>query len=143
MLEDLRDLVWIIDPSHDALGSLVAKMRSAADALLGDRCRFVVDDALPLGDLSMRRRRELLMIYKELVHNVARHAGPSAVEISLASGPDGLVLQVADEWVGFDSRQPASGHGLGSIRARAKRLGGELHIESSPGQGTRATLVVP
>lgn len=49
----------------------------------------------------------------------------------------GLLLEVCDDGIGFDSTSSFPGHlGLHSMRERIARLGGTLKIESTPGQGT-------
>ena len=79
---------------------------------------------------------------------------PIAVYSCDASGVvrDGsLYIQISDQGVGFDPRvsatkgdhSPAAGFGLLSIRERMLSLGGRFELESSPGNGTTATLVLP
>ena len=56
------------------------------------------------------------------------------------------VLEIEDDGIGFSG--PASGApgghvGLKSLQERAKRLGGQLRIESEPGEGTRARVLLP
>ncbi len=50
---------------------------------------------------------------------------------------EGVLLEVCDDGVGFDTTQSFPGHlGLHSMRERIARQGGTLQIESTPGQGT-------
>lgn len=143
MLGDLRDLVWLVDPGQDRVRDLNEKMRSLAHDLLGERNRFhsAVDDVA--ARLGMEERRELLRIYKELLHNAARHSEADRVDIRVEEREELLVLRVEDDGVGFDPEAATSGHGLTSIRARARRLGAELVVDSAPGRGTRAHLELP
>lgn len=141
MLEDLRDLVWLVDPSHDSAEGLLMKMRSVAESLLGDRFTLQAEGVPSLHRLRMAERRELLLIYKELLHNAARHARADKVHVGLVATAGGLRLTVADNGVGFDPSTVTPGHGLHSMRQRAQRLGGELRIESVPGSGTEAVFV--
>ena len=143
MVADLRDIVWAIDPDSDRLSDVVTRMRDTASALLRDvTVTFQVN---PQRDLSraigMTARRDLFLIYKELLHNVTRHSGARNVRIELQSTGHVLRLVVADDGVGF-SPGGQSGTGLKSMRERASRLGGDLQLSSEPGKGTTATLTV-
>jgi signal transduction histidine kinase len=93
--------------------------------------------------IDLTARRDLLLIYKELLHNIARHAHARAVRIDLTSRRDEIELVVSDDGCGFDSSAVRLGTGLRSMRERAERLGGRFDLTSTRGAGTTATLVVP
>src|SRR6185503_10167221 len=80
----------------------------------------------------------LYRILQEALRNVAKHAQTDRVRVSL-SAADGreVVLRIADSGVGFDLPSGRTGPGLGlaSMRERARLVGGELHVTSSPGGG--------
>ena len=72
------------------------------------------------------------------MNNVLKHAQADSVTVSLRS-EDGLVLlEIVDDGKGFspEAAQDSGGLGLAGIRERVESMGGELAIESSPGQGT-------
>jgi len=140
MLEDLRDLVWLVGPEHDSAEGMLLKMRTVAESLLGERFTMRADGVPALHHLRMADRRELLFIYKELLHNAARHAAAANVSIALDAGPDSIRLAVVDDGVGFELNSTVQGNGIASLHERARRLGGILKIESEPGRGTRAVF---
>ena len=149
MVDDLRDIVWAIDPDADRLEQIVSRMRDVADTLLpGARVRFHAPAAVAMaGGVGMAARRDLLLIYKELLHNIARHAKAGAVDIRLTARRDEIELVVEDDGRGFDPSVVRSGTGLKSMRERAARIGGRLELVSRNGgddaaTGTRATLTV-
>lgn len=85
---------------------------------------------------------------RELLINVAKHAGVADASLACVCDGDRLILIVSDAGCGFD---PAAhfgswpGHnsfGLRSIYERIANLGGEVDIDSSPGNGTTVTLSV-
>jgi signal transduction histidine kinase len=88
----------------------------------------------------MAFRRDVVLVYKEILSNIVRHAGAHhvAIRIDLHSGK--LRLIVSDDGGGFDAAQPSAGNGLATMRRRAQQLGGTVEIEGSPGKGTVVTL---
>ncbi|MFW5955716.1 MAG: sensor histidine kinase, partial [Rhodothermales bacterium] len=102
MVDDLRDIVWTIDPERDNLDDLVERMRDTAAALLPTvRCEFEVPESLPRS-LSMMARRELFFIFKEALHNIARHAWATHVVVRIEVRNHHLELVVLDNGIGFD-----------------------------------------
>ncbi len=87
---------------------------------------------------------------RELLFNIVKHAGvrEACLEMAQHDG-DRVRITIADSGKGFDvaSLRPADrtegGFGMTSIRQRLRLLGGQIEIQSTPGHGTRATLVAP
>lgn len=87
-------------------------------------------------------------IFQELLSNVARHAQARSVRLHITvDGPPDpvLYLDVRDDGVGATPEALADPRSWGVIgmRERAGHFGGRLSIDSAPGQGTRARLVMP
>ncbi|NQT91654.1 MAG: PAS domain S-box protein [Lentisphaerae bacterium] len=85
---------------------------------------------------------------RELLLNVAKHAGCAKASLRLRQEPGVIVLEVSDNGKGGkpeDLQVPGGrqGFGLFSIRERAELLGGELTVDSRPRRGTRVTLCLP
>lgn len=91
----------------------------------------------------------LYRLAQESLSNVRRHAHATRVEIKLTYGEDAVKLEIADNGVGFEAPESMaelvrSGRlGLMGIYERARLFGGKATITSSPGQGTRVTIVIP
>lgn len=144
MADDLRDIVWLANPRFDTLSDLVEKMRTTADAVLdGTAHTFVCTDAEAVQALDMEQRRQLFLLYKEALRNVARHAEAEDVTVRLACDADTLRLDVTDDGVGFDREAVPEATGLASLDDRARALGGTVEIDSQPGEGTRVRLRAP
>lgn len=92
----------------------------------------------------------LFQTVRELLFNVVKHANVKGAQVEVAEEANHLrlLVEVSDRGRGFDvaavmaQPQDRGGIGLISIRNRLELLGGQFHIESQPGQGTRATIVV-
>jgi PAS domain S-box-containing protein len=87
----------------------------------------------------------LYRVVQESLQNVIRHSGASLAHVELTAAPDGIYLRVTDSGVGFNPHLPdvATGLGMVSMRERLRLVGGQLHIESEPGHGTRVEAWVP
>lgn len=90
-----------------------------------------VPDRLP-ADVSLC----LYRVAQEALNNIVRHgqATHAAVDLRLRGGR--LLLQVADDGVGFDPSMVPAGLGFASMRERLKAVQGGLDIDSKPGRGT-------
>ena len=88
-------------------------------------------------------------IVQEALTNIARHAQAKRVEIRLDRDGDQLVLQVTDDGCGFDQNEARAraiaGESIGvlGMQERATLIGGQLHIESTPGRGSSVQLRCP
>ena len=87
---------------------------------------------------------------RELLFNVAKHAGVTRAKVCLSRLNDHIQIVVSDEGIGFDpeklyksANDAASGFGLFSIHERLELLGGSLKVESAPQRGTKFTLIAP
>jgi signal transduction histidine kinase len=100
-------------------------------------------DDLPL---DQRTELELFLVVREAVHNSVKHAEPDHIEIRLyepAGAAGRLVVEVADDGVGFDPTDLHPGHlGLETMRERTERVGGQFTIDSSPAGSTTVRAVV-
>jgi signal transduction histidine kinase len=96
--------------------------------------------------LRPEHEHELLRIAQEAVSNAVRHARPSTVRITMADEPAHWALSVADDGVGMEQHvelYSGEGFGLTSMRQRAGAIGGEWHIDSELGAGTRVSVRLP
>jgi ligand-binding sensor domain-containing protein/signal transduction histidine kinase len=145
--ESMSDIVWAVDPRKDRLIDLVQRMRQTTFNLLEVDGREVTFDAPPDSalegvGLAPDRRRHLLLILKEAVTNVARHAGATRAAIRLEVRGDRLTLAVEDNGRGPGEGR-ADGRGLRNMAARAQALGGRLTVAPQPGGGTIVRLEAP
>jgi len=136
---DLRPLTL------DDLG-LVAAIEALAQEFKrrsGVQCELAISDA----DLVLppAHATAVFRIVQESLTNVAKHAMASAVEVVLQAEPEAIIVTVRDDGVGFstsDPRKPQS-FGLLGVRERASLLGGEIRVNSTPGQGTEIEVRLP
>jgi signal transduction histidine kinase len=90
----------------------------------------------------------LYRIVQEALHNIYKHAHATNVSVLLDAHDGTLTVCIEDDGCGFttgDSPDVAHTHNLGliSMRERTKLIGGEVDIDSAPGQGTSISVHVP
>ena len=135
-------------PFSELLESLVGLHREMAPE--GLDIRLDLRDGVLEGPLR-ETGRELLRIIGEALTNARRHSVASIVLVSVSTCEDGkrLWAEVSDDGLGFEPAEEPSaaaatrGMGTRGMRERARLLGGDLKIESEPGQGTKVSFEMP
>jgi signal transduction histidine kinase/DNA-binding LacI/PurR family transcriptional regulator len=146
-LAEMRALIFELRPDALHQDGLIIAVRRHADAVAareGFEVRVQASvERLPIDESA---ESELFRIVQEAVHNCVKHAQPRCVEIRFYEPTDAdrtLVVEVADDGVGFDPNKGHPGHlGLHTMRERTERLGGHFAIDSSAGS-TTVRAVVP
>lgn len=80
---------------------------------------------------------------RELLLNVARHAGAPDATVRISPAGEMLDVEIADRGCGFDAGSLDAGFGLGSLRDRIELLGGRFVLDTAPGRGTRVGFSLP
>jgi signal transduction histidine kinase len=145
----VRDLIADVRPAAlDELG-LTPPLEDLAARMTrrGIPVRLELDLAYETGRSPTRHVPELedglYRLAQEALTNVLKHAQATAADVSVAETGDAVTLTVRDDGIGFDPSHGGAGYGITGMRERAELLGGRLHIESTPGQGTALTVTLP
>ena len=138
-LEEVRALAGGIYPSLLADRGIVEALRSAAERAPVP----MTIDGDGVGRYAPELESAVYFCCLEAIQNAAKHAeGASAVSITIAD--DGAVrFAVRDDGIGFDIESAGRGRGLTNMHDRLAAVGGELTIESAPGEGTSVLGVIP
>jgi signal transduction histidine kinase len=145
-LDELRALIFELRPPDLEGEGLCGALRKHVEVV---RSRQRGEIRLELADeiaTDPERDPEIFRIAQEALHNALRHAQARHVTVRLRADDGELLLEVADDGVGFDpaAAELRSRHlGLTSMEERADRLGGKLELASAPGAGTTVRLAVP
>jgi two-component system sensor histidine kinase UhpB len=144
-MDELLNLARQLRPTalddHGLLPAIEAQVRGFEERS-GVRARLETS-----GDPTFLNEEKQTVIYRvaqEALANAGRHAHATAVVLDLDVAGEAAELRIRDDGVGFDpvvSR--GDGLGLDGMAERARLVGGELDLRSSPGSGTELTLRVP
>ena len=149
-IQEIRSLTFQIRPQLLASAGLEATVQWLGEELKRDYGLRVevIDDKNPK-PLKYEIRSTIFQAVRELLLNVARHAGTDSVRVHMEREEDLFAITVRDEGIGFDtsdSSERASttgGFGLFNVQQKIEYLGGSIAIDSNPGKGTVATIKVP
>lgn len=107
--------------------------------------RLQVPPALHAPEFPQACATAVFRIFQEMLSNVGRHAQASAVAVEIQVRGGMLQLSVQDDGVGATRQalEAPTAYGVRGMRERARQLGGQLEIASTPGAGSRLMLRVP
>lgn len=159
----LEQVLELIDTGIDSIRRVTRDLRPsvldelgllpALHALVGDfgettglAIRFVAPNALP--ELSSEAELALFRVLQEGLTNVARHAQASAVEVTVESMKEQIVVHVKDDGRGLEpgraDRLTDDGRlGLVGMRERIAGLGGSVSVAGEPGMGVALVVRLP
>jgi ligand-binding sensor domain-containing protein/signal transduction histidine kinase len=152
LVDSMSDIVWAIDPRKDDLRSVAQRIRQfASDVLESQQIRWSFETPAELEKikLSPDERRQLYLIFKEAINNIAKHSGAGEAKLRIFLTGNKLCGEVEDNGRGFALPDPEvsfvgmGGNGLRNMQARAREVGGTLDIDSGSGKGSRLTLLLP
>lgn len=146
MMEAMDDIVWSIKPDNDNMQKIVARMREYSSTILEPKdieVSFRVGEHIYDLKLNMETRRDVFLIFKEAINNIAKYAHCSKVDIFLIHENKRFTMNIIDNGTGFNVRSADSGNGLGNMQKRAEAHRGTIRINSFEGQGTEIELVFP
>ncbi|GAB3993393.1 hypothetical protein GCM10028807_28500 [Spirosoma daeguense] len=145
MMQTMRGVVWVINPQNDSSIDFFDKVKAFAEAVLSSRRISVTFRVMGATDLPMglEVQRNLFLIFKESIVNIAKHAEATEVLIHIKIEKTYLWVQIQDNGKGFDYQSTNDGNGLRNLKKRAIQIGGNLDITSIVGQGTDVKMVIP
>ncbi|HYV91621.1 MAG TPA: two-component regulator propeller domain-containing protein [Chitinophagales bacterium] len=145
-VESMSDIVWAINPKNDRFENILQRMRTFASGILEARnidLRFEAPSSLYELKLPMENRKNLYLIFKEAVNNVAKYSGCKNCTIRLRQEGKMLNMEIADDGHGFDMNDYPAGNGLLNMKKRGEEMNGKFRIQSAIGKGTTINLSFP
>ncbi|MBF0707780.1 PAS domain S-box protein [Alkalihalobacillus hwajinpoensis] len=143
IIEEVREISWELRPSVlDDLG-LIPAIRSFLNRYSENYKIDVFFECVLENRLGNQSETTIYRIIQEALTNVRKYAGVKRASVTIRELSEGVRVMVEDNGIGFVQDQLASGVGLFSMEERSKSVGGELHIHSAPGKGTKVILDIP
>ncbi len=145
-IRSLDEIVWAVNPRKDSLPDFVDYLSHHANEFFrtsNTRCRQNLPLLIPDLSLPTDVRHHLFLACKEALTNISKHAHATEVWLQLEITEADLRIIIEDNGRGFQPATPASrGNGLTNLSNRLATIGGQCHVQSQPGQGTRIHLQI-
>lgn len=148
-LEEMRLSVRGLTGKPMQLADALADWRAEAVSRLG-QANIEADWKNPTEEfaqtLSARAFVQTTRILRESMSNIIRHSGASQCKVRVKTDAESFSLVLQDNGKGISKELAGKldrGHGIASMKHRAKQLQGQCLIESAPGYGTVIRLTIP
>ena len=147
VVDSMSDIVWSIRSDGHGMEPLIRRMREfAIDLLSSQGIDFELRAPEPGRhvELSLQARRQIFLIFKESIHNAARHSRCTAVVAELKIADRDAVLTIQDNGTGLRTEEQTSGGtGLSNMRRRSQELGGRMELTSKRDGGCCVEIHFP
>lgn len=140
MMERMSDIVWSINPKNDTGESLIIRMKTLASEVLGSMnidLVYRIDPDVEKLKPTLAERKNIYLIFKEAINNIAKYSEANKVEITLTRRDDYFAMKISDNGKGFNINQAFTGNGLNNMSQRASSLNAYFHISSHRSTGTQ------
>jgi len=143
-MQQLRDSIWALNTESVQASVLLSRFRKWLENIMEaspDTQYSVLSDITSDTEFDPIRSLNLFRIMQESVHNVLKHADATMLSITYLCTSDSLSITIEDNGKGFDMEK-RSGNGRKTMASRAEEMGATFTLTSSPGSGTKITLVM-
>lgn len=148
--QEMREYIQSVKITAAARKNFVPAIKDEVDQYIrqtGIDVKLLIPDEPLIEELEPDVKMHLSNIAREALNNVWKHAQAKQVSIEVKAAGNEILAVIEDDGRGFDvmkqEKGPAHGLGLKIMRERAGEIGGELKIDSTPGQGTKISVRVP
>jgi signal transduction histidine kinase len=145
-IEGIRRIIGRLSPLVlQELGLIAAVRKEAKDLAKSTGVKARVTVSHEFGRLPAALETAIYRVVQEALHNVAKHANASAVNIELLRAGDAVKLLIEDDGGGIPLK-PNPGRqtfGMAGMHERIGNLGGKMKVTSARGQGTRIEISAP
>lgn len=146
VMDNMSDIVWAINTAGNGEMTLEKKIKNYGYELLtpgGISCTYEIAPEAEKVLVHMEVRKNILLIIKEAINNVAKYSHASHATVSLMMKGDTLQLQISDNGRGFSPELTGRGNGLVNMQKRTEEIGGTFTLTTSTGRGTQISCDFP
>jgi len=136
-----RDLLWVIDPQKDSLSDAFLRLKDFGEDLFDNTSTNYstsgYSEILEEKMLDAQTKKQVVLIFKEAMHNCAKYSESTLVELTVESSDGYSSILLEDNGKGFNVHRQSKGRGLTNMKNRSEKIGGNLSIVS----GKNGTVV--
>lgn len=140
----LSDFIWSLKiekgVNKNSLKQRLLDYQQFLFAELNISCHYDIDETILPKNIHIIRN--ILLIVKESMNNIAKYSKAQNVLVSLQNKNAQIILIVKDDGVGFDTVSVKKGNGLGNMEKRCLSINGKYNISSKIGEGTIVKVII-
>ncbi|HLP64398.1 tetratricopeptide repeat-containing sensor histidine kinase [Flavobacterium sp.] len=144
MIENMRDLIWALNPENTTLANLIARVREYTTDYLEDMpiaIHYEIAENVPQIAITKESHRELFMVVKEAINNIAKHSNANTIHFKVSLDNDELGIDIQDDGIGFENA--SKGNGIVNMQSRIVSIGGVFTLQSKKNIGTQISWSIP
>lgn len=142
LIDNMRDMIWNMNPMNSTLDNLIARVREFSTEYLDDfpvEVTYDFPENIPSEKINIKISRNILMIVKESLQNIVKHANATKISVRIEILPV-FKLVITENGIGFNLNEKTSGNGLRNMIERSKDIGATLKMSSKSGEGSILSL---
>ena len=157
LIDKMSDIVWSLNPNNESFEQLQHHMMAFAAMILAPQniqFDFIVDEELKSIQFTGEQRKNIFLIFKEALHNIAKYADCKNVFVHLSVNDNNMAMEIKDDGKGFDASEVTKisllteveslgGNGIKNMQARANDMNAGFNIHSKINEGTAVQLTLP
>jgi len=142
-MDNMKEIIWTMSSVNDEMIKLIERMESHATIVLtasGINNIFRFNETLKQIVIPVDVRKNLMLLFKEIINNISKHSEAKNVEILFEIDVDKMHLLIRDDGCGFDPDKVNNGNGMHTMYKRANDMHGILEIRTRIEQGTSVSF---
>ncbi len=144
LMVNMRQMIWALNADQSSVADLLVYCGTYARTYLdahGISLELVLPDTLPERELSASQRRNILLVVKEALHNIVKHARATRVLIAVSAVEQGISISIVDDGIGLPRHaDKGEGNGLRNMARRMELLGGSFRVEHADAEERGSTV---
>ena len=137
--DSMRDIIWFMKPENDSPEKIRMRLIAFVNSVLEDLdLTLNIDDDFFKKDVPPATLRNVYLMVKEMVNNVAKHANAKSVLVQINRNVSFVDIKVKDDGIGIGESK--KGNGMNSLRKRTSQMKGSISIITQPNQGTEINI---
>ncbi|MFT3908961.1 MAG: histidine kinase [Ferruginibacter sp.] len=142
----MGDIIWSMKPADEEKYTLESRLKNYSNELLSPKnivCEFDIDEKLAASITNPEARKNILLIVKEAINNIAKYSEASKAIVSLKQESNNAILVISDNGKGYEAGLVKQGNGLLNMQQRSKQLNADCTTITRPGEGVIITCIFP
>ncbi|MBP8244187.1 MAG: hypothetical protein KAX45_06595 [Chitinophagaceae bacterium] len=142
----MSDVVWSLQSPGTEKNNFGSRLRNFSQEMLavkGILVEFDIDDGLAASIHNPNTRKNLLLIAKEAMNNIAKYSQATHAVVRFYRQKRTAYLEITDNGIGIGDLSLKNGNGLNNMQERCRQLNGECKITAGPEGGTAILCSLP